>query len=156
MRYVEALEEYEPKPGDHGALFVAGGIKGCEDWQSRYCKLFEGTPLIVMNPRRVRFNWKDEDSAEQVNWEFRHLSRASAISFWLSPETLNPITLFELGTWSNSRVPIYVGCHPEYQKRRTVTQQLLLRRPEVCVVDSIEKLALTVRAAMLNERNSMA
>lgn len=133
-------------------MFVAGGIKGCEDWQARYCKLFEDTPLIILNPRRVKFDWKDEDSAEQVNWEFRHLRKATAISFWLSPETLNPITLFELGTWSNSPVPIFVGAHPQYQKRRTVAQQILLRRPGVQVVDSLEKLALSVRAALLGEQ----
>ena len=31
MRYVEALETYEPKPGEI-SLFLAGGITNCYDW----------------------------------------------------------------------------------------------------------------------------
>lgn len=154
MRYIEALEEYLPQPGDPPALFVAGGIKFCENWQYRYCKLFEDTPLILLSPRRAKNDWNDKDSEIQVTWEFHHLRKATAVSFWFAVETLNPITLFELGAWSNSKVPIFVGCHPQYQKRRTVITQLQLLRPEVTVVDSLEKLALNVRTALLGEKSS--
>ena len=154
MRYIEALEEYEPQPGDPPALFLAGGIKFCENWQARYCKLLEDAPIIVLNPRRLKNDWSDRDSAEQVEWEFRHLRKATAVSFWFAVETLNPITLFELGTWSNSKTPIYVGCHPLYQKRRTVIKQLQLLRPEVEVVNSLELLARTVRTALLSEKST--
>lgn len=153
MKYVEALEEYQPQPGDPPVLFVAGGIKYCQNWQAHYCQLLADTPLIVLNPRRAKAVWSEEDSAEQVAWEFRHLRKATAISFWFSVETLNPITLFELGAWSASKTPIYVGCHPQYQKRRTVIKQLQLLRPEIEVVNSIELLARTVRGALLGEKN---
>ena len=33
MRYVEAPEPYTPRPGDSPAIFLAGGITGCPDWQ---------------------------------------------------------------------------------------------------------------------------
>ena len=154
MRYVEALEEYLPQLGDPPVLFVAGGIKHCQDWQLRYCKLLEDTSLIVLNPRRQKYDWSAEDSAEQVAWEFRHLRLATAISFWFSVETLNPITLFELGAWSNSKTPIFVGCHPQYQKRRTVIKQLQLLRPEVEVVNSLELLASKVRTTLLTEKST--
>lgn len=153
MRYVEALEEYQPQPGDPPALFVAGGIRHCADWQTSYCKLFADTPLILLNPRRVLFDGSPTASAQQVEWEFRHLRKATAISFWFAVETLNPITLFELGAWSNSKQPIYVGCHPQYQKRRTVTKQLELLRPEVKVVNSLELLAAEVRHALFPAKN---
>jgi hypothetical protein len=151
MRYVEALEVYEPAPGDLPAIFVAGGIRGCEDWQSRYCKMFEDTSLILLNPRRKSYVWDDAERVRQITWELEHLRKATVVSFWFSPETLNPITLFELGAWSMSRRPIYVGCHPEYEKKSTVETQLQLLRPGLVVVDSLERLAAVVRGALLGE-----
>jgi len=155
MRYFEAPEVYESRPGAGAALFVAGGIRGCEDWQARYCQMFEDTNLVLLNPRR-RFDpqlgsWTDADRVKQVTWEFEHLRKADAISFWFSPETLNPISLFELGSWSSSTRPIFVGCHPEYKKRKTVEVQLKLVRPLVEVGDSLEKLAAQVRTALLGK-----
>jgi len=153
MRYIEALEEYEPLPEDPPSLFTAGGITHCENWQERYCKSFEDTPLILINPRRPKFSSSADDDTAQVDWEFRHLRKATAISFWFCVETLNPITLFELGSWSASGKTIFVGCHPQYQKRRTVIRQLHLLRPEVEVVDSLEMLARLVRNGLLKDKN---
>jgi hypothetical protein len=146
MRYVEAPEEFE---GNEDAIFLAGGISGCFDWQSRVAELLADSDLAVLNPRR-RGAFAMDDAAlarEQIAWEFRHLRRAWGRLFWFPPETLCPIALFELGAWSKeANAPLFVGTDPKYARRFDVVEQLRLARPEVRVVDSVEALAAQVIA----------
>ena len=143
MRYIEALDEFvgagEP------SLFLASGISGCPDWQARVAGLLAGTGLTLLNPRRASFPMDDPAAAEeQIRWEFRHLRRAGAVLFWLPSETLCPITLYELGAWSMTAKPLFVGVHPDYARRRDVEVQTSLARPDVPVVHSLEDLARAV------------
>lgn len=75
----------------------------------------------------------DVEGARQIRWEFEHLSRADAILFWFSFETLQPIVLFELGCWASSAKPLAMGAHPGYPRRFDVVQQLGLIRPGLAV-----------------------
>jgi hypothetical protein len=145
MRYVEAPDEFD---GEGDAVFLAGGISGCFDWQARVAELLGGSELVVLNPRRRNFPMGDPSAArEQIAWEFRHLRRAWGRAFWFPPETLCPIALFELGAWSMESGPLFVGTDPDYARRVDVVEQLRLARPEVRVVHSVEHLAEQVMLA---------
>ena len=143
--YVEALTEFD---SDSASLFLAGGISGCADWQSVVAAALADLPVAILNPRRRHFPMADRSAAEQqIVWEHRHLRLASAIAFWFPPDTLCPITLFELGAWSMTSKPSFVGTHIDYQRRQDVVVQMQLARPEVPVTDSLEELQRQIRQA---------
>src|SRR5207248_2569669 len=128
------------------SLFLGGGISGCPDWQSQLIGLLADTDLLLLNPRRRNYSWSDPSAAEeQIVWEHRHLRKATAILFWFPSQTLCPIALYELGAWSMTEKPLFVGVHPDYQRRLDVQVQTRLVRPEVEVCDSLESLAEGVR-----------
>jgi hypothetical protein len=117
--------------GHSPAVFLAGGITGCRDWQSLVKQhLLEKCPrLVILNPRRATFDVTDQSaSEEQIRWENDALHQASLILFWFPHETLCPTTLFELGTWSvlhkTHGNKIIVGCHPDYKLRADVERRL--------------------------------
>jgi len=150
------------KGGNRVSLFLAGGISNCPDWQTSFVNgLLD--PLIkkglfVLNPRRT--NWKDGDPAlevQQIKWEFDHLRKASAISFWFCKDTVCPITLYELGTWAMWQATyqkfkpermrpkqLFVGVEEGFARRRDVETQLSLLLPEIQIAFSLETLASQV------------
>lgn len=145
MRYVECPAEHL---GDSPGVFLAGGITGCADWQQALRRELAATALVLINPRRAHYDFADPALAEaQIEWEHRHLRRATAISFWFAAEQLQPISLYELGSWSMTSKPIFVGVDPAYPLRRDVVIQTRLARPDVVVVDSLAALAGQVREA---------
>src|SRR5262245_16891705 len=142
-RYVEAPEEYD---GPVPSLFLAGGITGTLDWQAEVVRGLVDLPLVLLNPRRRDFPMGDPSAARsQIEWEFRHLRRATAVLFWFPAETLCPIALYELGSRAATTQPLFVGTHPEYQRKPDVIIQLGLARPDVHVVHSVDELAQQVR-----------
>jgi hypothetical protein len=147
--YVEALAEYEGGPSP--ALFLAGGITGCPDWQREVVRLLDGLPLTLLNPRRAQFPLGDPAAAPaQIEWEYRHLRKADAILFWFPHEALCPIALYELGAWSAYRDergprPLFVGVDPLYPRRLDVEVQTGLARPEVTIRYRLADLAGDVR-----------
>lgn len=115
-------------------LFLAGGITGCPNWQKDAISYLEDTDLILLNPRRDNFPIHDPNAAfEQILWEYEHLRLADAILFWFPKETLCPIVLYELGAWSMTQKPIFVGVHEDYARKNDVVIQTSLARPEVYV-----------------------
>src|SRR5262249_8534497 len=127
MRVVMAPEEWT---GQQRSLFLAGGISGCGGWQSRVGGLRAAPGLAPLNPRRANSTWHDPNAAEeQIRWEFRHLRKASGVLFWFPCETLCPIALYELGAWSMTDKPLFVGAHPEYARRLDLLIQTGLVRP---------------------------
>jgi hypothetical protein len=147
--YIEALTEYEPGPLP--ALFLGGGITGCPGWQQEIVQALDGLPLVILNPRRANFPTHDPTAAsQQIEWEYRHLRKADAILFWFPCETLCPISLYELGTWSVYRDEkgvrlLFVGVHPQYQRRQDVEIQTRLVRPDVVIHYQLSSLADAVR-----------
>lgn len=136
------------------SLFIAGGISNCANWQGDFISLLKDTDLTCFNPRRKAFDMNDpEASRRQIEWEYKYLGLSMATAFWFPCETLCPITLFELGdqlkimerTDGPSSKPklrsIFVGCHPGYARKLDVEIQVGLRRKDIVVVDSLEKLA---------------
>ena len=144
MKYIECPEVYE---GNERSLFLAGGISNCPIWQLDLVKLLEDTNLVILNPRRKHFPTDNPNiEEEQINWEYNHLAKASAVSFWFPRETLCPITLYELGKQSTGKKPLFIGVHPEYARRRDVEIQTGLIRPEVKIVYSLENLAEQIKS----------
>ncbi len=142
MRYIECPDTYD---GPDKSAFLAGGITGCPDWQTEIVSLLEGSTITLFNPRRAHFPIHDPSASElQIKWEHDHLRKASVILFWFPCETLCPIVLYELGAWSMTDKPIFVGVHPEYQRREDVELQTKFARPAVKIVYSIQDLAAQV------------
>ncbi len=145
MNYLES-PEYLISTLGYKSVFLAGGITGCPDWQQEMRQLLSDTDLILLNPRRANFPIHDPNAAsKQITWEHDHLHKATTILFWFCTETLNPIVLYELGAWSMTNKPIFVGVHSEYVRRQDVEIQTELVRPDVKVVYSLQALAKQIK-----------
>jgi len=143
------------------SLFLAGGIGALtpvSDWQSELVARLRDTDWTLLNPRRDDYPADNPHALrEQIEWEHRHLQAAGAVSFWFPPETLCPITLYELGAWANWRgadgrqKPLVVGAHPDYAKRADLKIQLELTRPDIQLAASLEELEARIRTSFLFE-----
>lgn len=139
MVYVEAPNTTE---SIKKSIFLAGGITGCSDWQSDLKDKIKDIDIIIYNPRRKDFPINDPKAAEaQITWEYQMLRKADAISFWFGPETIQPIVLFELGSWVVSDKPILVGVDPKYQRKQDVEIQTKLARPGLKIASSLDELS---------------
>lgn len=139
MKYAEALER--PEVYDR-SLFMAGGITNCPDWQQAMRELLKDSGYMLLNPRRADFPIGEPGAAqEQIEWEYNMLRRAEYIMFWFPKETICPIVLYELGAWSMTGKHIFVGVHPDYQRRQDVEIQTKLVRPNIEIVYSLEELS---------------
>jgi hypothetical protein len=82
------------------SVFLAGGISNCEDWQKHSADtLSQLEELTVINPRRNNWDMDDnvKESAKQIAWEFKYIRKTTDIIFWFTDDTVQPITLYELG-----------------------------------------------------------
>jgi hypothetical protein len=144
VKVIESPTEYQVE-GD-AAIFLAGGITDCPDWQTQIIEMLKGVDVVLLNPRRANFPIHDPTAAQkQIDWEHRHLRKADSILFWFPQETLCPIVLYELGAWSMTKKMLFVGVHPGYRRKQDVEIQTKLVRPDVEVVSSLPLLALAVR-----------
>jgi Nucleoside 2-deoxyribosyltransferase like len=138
-KYIEAPEEFSSQ-GE--TIFCAGGISNCPDWQSQMVEFLKHSNLIILNPRRANFPIHDKTaSQQQITWEYKHLRLAKFILFWFPCESICPITLYELGAWSMTDKPLFVGIHPNYPRRQDVEIQITLVRPDIQIAYSLEDLA---------------
>ena len=139
--YLEAINTYYPLHGK--SIFLAGGITDCWNWQERVgselmrSKVFD----FVINPRREEFDILDKTQKPiQTKWEYDHLDASTHVMFWFTADTLQPITLFELGKMISTDKTIYVGCDPQYARQLDVVEQLRLSRPDIKVWDSLDNM----------------
>jgi hypothetical protein len=133
-------------------VFLGGGITGCPDWQSEVVELLHDVPGILLNPRRSG-DFSESMADEQITWEYHALRTAETVFFWFPKETMCPITLFELGVFTQRKnVRLIVGTHPEYVRRFDVIKQLELARPEVVVQESILGLVTEFKGSYLAEQ----
>jgi len=138
MRVIEAPNKYPRNPTPD--IFLGGGITNCPDWQSEAVALLKHTDAVILNPRRSG-EFTEDIAGEQIEWEYHALRAVDTVFFWFPKETLCPITLLELGVFTQRpQTRIIVGTHPEYTRRFDVIKQLELARPEVIVQDSVEGL----------------
>jgi len=140
MIYIEAPKDVQV-PAGSVAIFLAGGITNCPDFQAEICGKLKNLPdsLIIFNPRRANFPIHDSSAAEaQIKWEFTMLRRATLISFWFPKETLCPIVLYELGAHSMTKKPLVIGVHPEYARFQDVAIQTSLVRPGLPIFNNLD------------------
>jgi hypothetical protein len=139
MIYVEAPNIIQ---SDKKSIFLAGGITGCGPWAAELTDKIKDLDIVIYNPRRENFPIDDPNAAlAQITWEFEQLKKATAISFWFSSETIQPIVLYECGAWSKTSKPIVIGVDPKYQRKLDVVIQTELVRPGLKIASSIEELA---------------
>jgi hypothetical protein len=147
MIYVEAPNTISVPYGSV-AVFLAGGITNCPDFQTEIAEKLSGSPdtLILFNPRRKNFPIHDPSAAEaQIKWEFEMLRKALCISFWFPKETLCPIVLYELGSWSMTKKPLVIGAHPQYARLQDVTIQTSLVRPGHRILNNLNDVVMGIK-----------
>jgi len=157
---VEAPEEnYSIENERNTKIFLAGGISNCPNWQKEMIDRLKNVKhLTIYNPRRENFPMDNPKAAEtQIAWEFDKLRKADIISFWFSEGTVQPIVLYELGMWANSRdVEYFIGIHPDYQRKQDVIIQSQLAGYKYGFIDNIPALAkiLEIEGSFLYKENN--
>lgn len=143
MIYVEAPNTCKE---DGRSIFIAGGITGCENWQNKLVDSLKYEKIIIYNPRRNGMQKRDKDiKEEQITWEYNHLRKADAISFWFPGRGQCPITLYELGAWSMTEKQIFVGVDKDFWRKADVEFQTKLVRPDIVPVNRLSDLSKQIK-----------
>ena len=158
-RYIEAPESFKLNydteneryiiDDDNKSIFLAGGITGCPDWQKEMAERLSDAPLTILNPRRKNFPIDDPTAAfGQIAWEHNALKVADFILFWFCKATLCPIVLYELGAWSMTHKPIFIGIEPGYKREYDVRIQTRLAKPHTPIVNNLDDLELLIKGSI--------
>lgn len=143
FRYIEATRAYAFTGLPDPAIFLAGGITGCPDWQSQVKHMLADRSsgyfddYTLFNPRRAVFPMDDPTAAEeQIMWEYQALRDADIVLFWFCKETVQPIVLLELGATmerlrlermlpeeNSYRQAILIGVEEGYSRKQDVFLQ---------------------------------
>lgn len=114
------------------ALFLAGGITWCPNWQEEAIRHLVETSLVIFNPRRAGVSWvKEELGRSQMEWEHWALNWVNDILFWFpKPEksfTVQPISFFELGGALEreklGKVRLFIGVEDGFSRKEDVLIQ---------------------------------
>lgn len=106
-------------------IFLGGAIDNgsAEDWQKKLVAILDRKDIILFNPRRSDWNsnWspvaENEEFAEQVNWELKHIELSDINVFYFPENSKAPITLLELGLClANKPEKTFVFCHPNFYR----------------------------------------
>lgn len=135
MKIIECPHPHERQDGEF-SIFLAGGTRNCPDWPPILIHLLENTNYTLFSPGQPNTNIQ-----LQIEWEFQHLRQADMIVFWLCKNTIQPITMYELGAWAMTAKPLIVGIEPGYALELDIVARLKLTRPDVVVFDDLEQLA---------------
>lgn len=129
------------KPLNQTAIFMAGGITGCPDWQHVMVEQLANVPnLILVNPRRNDWDLT-KSSKDQITWEYHHLHIVDYTYFWFPKEGMCAITLYELAMAVAKRGDrIRVGVEPGYWRELDVREQLALAAPWIDIVSTLDEL----------------
>ncbi|KAF1971142.1 hypothetical protein BU23DRAFT_556167 [Bimuria novae-zelandiae CBS 107.79] len=114
-------EEFEhclpPKPPIYRkfSVFLAGSIEmgRAVQWQPRMALELSPYPITVNNPRRPEWKNDEESMRQQVDWELSALEQADVICFFFDVATQSPVTLWELGKYTDSG-KVVVCCGKNY------------------------------------------
>ena len=137
------------------SIFLAGSIEMGKaiDWQTKVEKGLADIPdLNIMNPRRDDWDSSWEQTIEneqfrtQVEWELSKLEEASIVIVYFDPKTESPITLLELGKFSNPNTTI-VCCPEGFFRKGNV--DIFCNRYGITQVDTIEELIAEARKMII-------
>ena len=155
--YIEAPTPYQQAESDPPAVFLAGGITGCPDWQATAAAQLASAPCVVLNPRRAAFDIADPQAASaQIAWEYRHLRLPRVLTLFWFPAcdrsvTVQPIALYELGGALERRCldrPVLIGADPGYPRRFDLVEQLGHEAPDLDVLDELDSLLVAARTLL--------
>lgn len=126
-------------------IFLAGSIEmgEAEDWQKEVELSLNSLNVIILNPRRDIWeeSWDQDINnpifREQVEWELNAQDAADLILMYFDPNTLSPITLLELGIFSQSK-KLVVCCPEGYWRKGNV--DIVCERYNILQVDNFRKL----------------
>ena len=130
MDYVEIPQT--PK-GARPWMFLAGGITGCHLWQNEVIHgLDDFEHGTIINPRRADWDMDDPHVAEeQIRLEHQAIHQCDIFSVWFTDETLQPITMFEIGValtrfrMGDPRLKaLVIGVHENFERRFDVDEQV--------------------------------
>ena len=77
------------------AVFLAGGIANCGNWQNDVIDYLQNSDITIFNPRRENF---DDYAENQIKWEFEHLEQCDIFSiYFCNSSSVQPICMYELG-----------------------------------------------------------
>lgn len=118
---------FTPWSHDRPILFAAGSIEmgAAEDWQDRLAHDLRFARGTLLNPRRDDWDssWvqsiENEQFRRQVDWELDGLRCADVVALYLSPGTVSPISLLELGLYAESK-KLVVFCPEGYARKGNV------------------------------------
>ena len=138
------------------SIFLAGGITSCPLWQNDLIDMLRKMDLgkeqvVLYNPRRKNFPIHDPNASnEQITWEYKKLRDSEMVIFWFCRGSINPIVLYELGMWGNSRAtPIAIGVDPLYERKQDVIIQTGLARPALEVRTTLKAIADDIQSFCL-------
>jgi hypothetical protein len=124
-----------PKLLENNSIFLAGSIEmgKAARWQADFIDGFEKKARrivsedqwAILNPRRPDWDstWEQKMSNanffQQVDWELTFLERATHRIFYFAKDTISPISLLELGKFSDHGSN-YVYVDPGYLRKGNV------------------------------------
>jgi hypothetical protein len=129
-------------------LFLAGGITNCPDWQAEIARRLEDRDITIHDPRRRKFPKGRAAERKQIQWEYERLRSADLVSFWFPSESLDPITLFELGSALERNAKLVIGVHPGYQREFDVKTQVSLKLPRQKICRSLGALTQEIKKTL--------
>jgi hypothetical protein len=143
--------------GNRVRLFLGGSIEmgKAPDWQAAFADKIASLPVAAFNPRRMHWNpnWeqdiKDQNLYHQMDWEMTNLDEADLIILYLHPGTISPVSLLELGRYSQSG-RLIVCCPEEYHRRGNV--RYICQKDNVPLLDDFDEL---VKAAIVRLEDIM-
>ncbi|KAF2174781.1 hypothetical protein K469DRAFT_704389, partial [Zopfia rhizophila CBS 207.26] len=149
--------------GDCVRIFLGGSIEmgKAPDWQAAFTDKITSLPITTFNPRRIQWdpNWeqdiKDKNLLHQMDWEMTNLDKVDLIILYFHPNTISPVSLMELGRYSQSG-KLIVCCPEGYHRRGNV--QYLCRKDKVPLLEDFDELVkkATVKLEEIVKRKNLS
>lgn len=129
IKVIKPPQIYVASPLDK-TLFLGGSIEmgAAPRWQDEFVKLAShflvNGEWVIYNPRRddwdtsLKQEATDPQFFQQVEWEMTHLEKVKYRLFYFAENTISPITLLELGKYSERRS--HVVCDAGYARKGNV------------------------------------
>ncbi len=141
------------------SIFLAGSIEMgmARSWQAEVERALSDLSVVICNPRRDDWDSSWEQSSknahflEQVTWELEALENANVIAFYFDPKTKSPISLLELGRFSDPEKTV-VCCPNGFWRKGNV--DVFCARYGVRQAKSITELIRQTRAMLTLRLNS--
>lgn len=147
-------------PSGVPSVFLAGSIEMnvAAEWQrwmtAQLLNTFGRESVAVFNPRRKHWegSWeqrmRNPEFAKQVNWELDAQEQVDVVAMYLQPGTKSPISLLELGLFSDSG-RLVVCCPDGFWRKGNV--EVVCARHRIEMVETFEDLVEAVNRRLSNK-----